>query len=242
MCFGWASFSHLSCTPHVSYPCSYLLFFPFFLLIHLSIHDKKEESILESIPKWIVIFMTHMHILKGRNSIGKMHIPKGRRHFFSGKPCFVCFTLCLFSCFSIWCFELCLVSLLCCSHIALCLCVGHAYILMLLCFIGCMFRWSFALLYDHCSHFHMTILCLIKFLICFATCLLDRMFTCYIILVLLLLHSSWGSNVFCASVSGYRYICSKFIITSRFRCEWVFPLFPNSHLSLESVLGCFVMK
>ena len=52
--------------------------------------------------------------------------------------------------------------------------VGHAYILMLLCFIGCMFGWSFALLYDHCSNFHMTVLCLIKLLICFTTCLLDR--------------------------------------------------------------------
>ena len=36
-------------------------------------------------------------------------------------------------------------------------------------------------------------------------------FTCYIILVLLLLTLPWGSNVFCASVSGYRYIYSKFI-------------------------------
>ena len=37
-------------------------------------------------------------------------------------------------------------------------------------------------------------------------------FTCYIILVLLLLALPWGSNVFCASVLGYRYICSNFII------------------------------
>ena len=36
-------------------------------------------------------------------------------------------------------------------------------------------------------------------------------FTCYIILVLLLLVLPWGSNVFCASVSGYKYICSKCI-------------------------------
>ena len=36
-------------------------------------------------------------------------------------------------------------------------------------------------------------------------------FTCFIILVLLLLALPWGSNMFCASVSGYRYICSKFI-------------------------------
>ena len=62
-------------------------------------------------------------------------------------------------------------------------------------------------------------------------------FTCYIILVILSLDLPWGSNVFCASVLGYKYICSKFITTSRFRCEWVLPLFSNSHLSLESVLG-----
>ena len=37
-------------------------------------------------------------------------------------------------------------------------------------------------------------------------------FTCYIILVLLLLALPWGFNVFYASVSSYRYICSKFII------------------------------
>ena len=40
-----------------------------------------------------------MHIRKRRNSIGEMHIPNGRRHLFSRKPYFVCFTLCLFSCF-----------------------------------------------------------------------------------------------------------------------------------------------
>ena len=48
--------------------------------------------------------------------------------------------------------------------------------------------------------------------------------------------------MFCASVLGYRYICSKFITASRFRCELVLQLFPNLHLSLESVLGCFVME
>ena len=98
------------------------------------------------------------------------------------------------------------------------------------------------LCYDHRSHFHMTVLCLIKLLICFTTCLLDHMFTCYIILVLLSLDLPWGSNAFCASVSGYKYICSKCYIGFRFRCEWVLPLFPNSRLSLESVIGCFVTE
>ena len=58
-------------------------------------------------------------------------------------------------------------------------------------------------------------------------------FTYYIILILLSLDLPWGSNVFCASVSGYKYICSKCYTASRFRCEWVLPLFPNSRLSLE---------
>ena len=57
--------------------------------------------------------------------------------------------------------------------ITLCLCVGHAFILMPLCFVGCMFGWSFALLYDRCSHFHMTVWCMIKLLTCFISCLLD---------------------------------------------------------------------
>ena len=65
-------------------------------------------------------------------------------------------------------------------------------------------------------------------------------FTYYIILVLLSLDLPWGPNVFCASVSGDRYICSKCYTASRFRCKWVLPLFPNSCLSLESVIRCFV--
>ena len=196
-------------------------------------------------------YMTYVHILRGRNSTSCSFIrreshwgnayTKGEKTSFMRKYCFFCFILCLFSrCFMVLCV---IFSILCfVALIASCLCVGHAFILMLLCFIGCMFEWSFALLYDHCDHFHMTILCLIKLLICFTTCLLDRMFTCYIILVLLSLELPWGSNAFCASVSGYRYTCSKTIIASRFRCEWVFPLFPNSRLSLESVIGYFIMK
>ena len=73
------------------------------------------------------------------------------------KLCFVCVSLCLFSCLIFGALSyvqyLCFVVL-----IASCLCVGHAYILMLLCFIECMFGWSFALLCDYCSNFYMTIL------------------------------------------------------------------------------------
>ena len=39
----------------IFYPCSYILFFSSFLLIHLSIRDKKGESILESRQECIVI-------------------------------------------------------------------------------------------------------------------------------------------------------------------------------------------
>ena len=89
--------------------------------------------------------------------------------------------------------------------------VGHVCILMLLYFIGCMFGWSFALLYDHCSHFHMTVLVYNQVAHMFHIMFTWSHFTCYIILVLLSLDLPWGSNAFCASVSGYRYICSKFI-------------------------------
>ena len=62
-------------------------FFPSFLLIHLSISDKKGESILECIvisynscahsqrEKFYLV-----HICRGRNSIEEMHILRGRRH------------------------------------------------------------------------------------------------------------------------------------------------------------------
>ena len=120
--------------------------------------------------------------------------------------------------------------------------VGYAYILMLLCFIDCMFGWLFVLLCDYCSHFFMTVLVYGQVAHMFYIIFIWSQFTCYIILVILLLALPWGSNIFCASVSGYRYICSKCITASRFRCEWVLSLFSNSHLSLESILGYFVTK
>ena len=115
---------------------------------------------------------------------------------------------------ALWCFELCFVIL-----IASCLCVGYAYILMLLCFIECMFGGSFTLLCDHCSHFYMTVLVYDQVVHMFYIMFTWSQFTCYIILILLLLALPWGSNVFCASVSGYRYICSKFI-TALWLIKW----------------------
>ena len=90
-------------------------------------------------------------------------------------------------------------------------CAGHAYILMLLCFIECMFEWSCALLCDYCSHLYMTVLVYDQVNHMFHIMFTWSQFTFYVILVLLLLALPWGSNVFRASVSSYRYICSKFI-------------------------------
>ena len=123
-------------------------------------------------------YMTHVHILKGRNSTlctfvgGESYrgnaYTKGKTKILFEKTLFLLlYIMLVFSLF--YGALICFVTL-----IASYFCVGHTYILMLMCFIGCMFGWSFALLCDHCSHFHMTVLCLIKLLICFTTCLLDR--------------------------------------------------------------------
>ena len=89
---------------------------------------------------------------------------------------------------------------------------------MLLCFIVCMFRWSFALLCDLCTHFFMTVLVYDQVAHMFHIMFTLSQFTCYVILFLLLLALPWGSNVFCASVSGYRYICFM-CITRREVCS-----------------------
>ena len=110
-----------------------------------------------------------------------MHISRGRRHSFMRKPCF---TLCLFSqCFMVLC-VLCFIAL-----IASCLCVEHAYILMLV-------RMIFTLLCGHCSHFYMTILVYDEVAHMFHIMFTWSQFIWYIILVLLLLALPWGSNVF----------------------------------------------
>ena len=81
-----------------------------------------------------------MHICRGRDiSQGRCTYQGGEDIVLTRKLCFVCFSLCLFSCFFYGAFSyvcyLCFVVL-----IILCLCIGHAYILMLLCFIECMFE------------------------------------------------------------------------------------------------------
>ena len=173
-----------------------------------------------------------------------MHIPTGRKHHFMRKPCFICFTLCLLSrCFMMVWFMFSIYALLFSSH--------HAYVLDMYTSL-CHCTLLVACLDDHLLSYMIIVVIsiwlfcfFIKLLICFTSYLLDCIFTCYIILVILLLVLlvlSWGSNVFCVSVSSYKYTCSKFIIGFRFRCEWVLPLFPNSCLSLEYVIGCFVTE
>ena len=196
-------------------------------------------------------FLTYVHILRERNSTsctfigGESHkgdaYTKGEKTYFFEKT-LLCFVL-LYAYFLIvlWCFELCLVSMLCCSHriILKCWTCIHPYAIVLywlhvrmIIYFALWLLWSFPydyFVFNQVAHM-------------FYNMFTWSQFTCYIILILLLLALPWRSNVFCASVSGYRYICSKCITTSRIRCEWVFPLFPNSRLSLDSILGCFVTE
>ena len=102
-------------------------------------------------------YMTHVHTLRGSNSTSCTFV-RGESYrrdaYTKGEKTF-----------SLFCFGL----YYTCALVGSCfldantsfilhwLCVGLAFIFMLLCFIGCMFRWSFALLYNHCSHFHMIV-------------------------------------------------------------------------------------
>ena len=104
-----------------------------------------------------------------------MHIPRGRRHCVNLKTLF-----CLFSC---WLYGASSYALLLSSHHV---CFGHAYFLMLLCFIECMFGWSIALLCDLCSHFYMTVLVFDQVSHMFHNMFTWLLFTCYIILVFVL--------------------------------------------------------
>ena len=137
----------------------------------------------------------------------------GRRHWVIKKTLFCLFFFMFVFLFALWCFKLCLVSMFCCSHCTVFVCWTCIH-LMILCFIECMFRWSFALICDHCSHFFMTVLVYDQVAHMFHIMFTWSQFTCYIILFLLLLALLWGSNVFSASVSGYKYICSKCITAS----------------------------
>ena len=139
--------------------------------------------------------MTHVHILRGRNSTSCT--------FVGGEDILLWENLVLpYACFLgvLWCFVF--YVLLLSSH--------HVHMLNMHTS-SCLFGWSFALLCGHCSHFYMTVLVYDQITHMFHIIFTWSQFTWYIILILLLLTLPWGSNMFCASFSGYRYICSKFI-------------------------------
>ena len=142
-----------------------------------------------------------------------MHISRGRRHCVNKKTLFCLFFFMFVFLFALWCFVLCLVSMLCCSHCIMFVLVVH----ISLCYCASLN----ACLDDHFLCFVIIIVislwlfwCMVRLLIYFTSCSMFTwsQFTCYIIFVILLLALPWGSNVFCASVSGYRYIYFKCII------------------------------
>ena len=92
-------------------------------------YQKGGEYTLEYyIGKFCHFYMTLVHILRRRNSIScahllgerysirEMHIPRGRRHRVKKKTLFCLFFFMFVFLFALWCFELCLVSMLCYSH------------------------------------------------------------------------------------------------------------------------------
>ena len=48
--------------------------------------------------------------------------------------------------------------------------------------------------------------------------------------------------VLCCCFRRYLFLWFKSYTDSRVRCEWVLSFFPNSRLSLEYVIGCFVTE
>ena len=101
--------SHSSCTPYSS--LSLILSSSFALLLL--------GPFVYSWKKWkeyCHFYMTLVHILRGRNFIGDMHIPRERGHLFLRKPCFVLFYIMFVFLFFFMVLELVLVSMLCYSH------------------------------------------------------------------------------------------------------------------------------
>ena len=152
----------------------------------------------------------------------------------------LCFTLCLFShCFMVPWVIFGIYVLLHSSH--------HAYVLDMhtsLCYCALLIACPDNHLLCYMIIVVISIwlfLCLIKLLICFTICLLDR-------ILLITLYLSFYHLIYLEGLMRFMQvfqvtsICSKFITCFRFRCEWVLSLFPNSRLSLKSVIGCFFIK
>ena len=121
------------------------------VILNLNFEEKNKiyHYIREYTGVYRHFYMTHVHILWGRNSTSCTFVgeeihrrdayTKEEKTSFMRKPCFVLFYLMLV--FSLLYGALSYVQYLCLvALIASCLCVGHAYILMLLCFIDCIFR------------------------------------------------------------------------------------------------------
>ena len=135
MPFVWALFLiHLAPLMH-HYPCSYILFFPSFLFIHLSIRDKKGESIVIFI--WLLCTFSGGEILSYAHSYGeKFHrgdaYTKGEKTSLYEKTLFYLFyimfvflfTLVLWVMFSIY-------TLLFSSHRVYCWTCIHPYAIVL---------------------------------------------------------------------------------------------------------------
>ena len=118
-----------------------------------------------------------VHICREKDiSYGKCIYQGGEDIVLIRKLCSICF---LVGFTMLW-------VMLCCFH-RIMFVVGLAYILMLLCLIECMFEWLFTLLCNHCSHFYMTVLVYDQVAHMFHIMFNWSQFTCYIILVLLLL-------------------------------------------------------
>ena len=143
--FICASFSHLFCTPHAS---SFTLVHIFFSFPHSSwficlFVKKRKEYTREYTEVYHHFYMTHVHIFRGRNSISCTFIggesPRGDAYTKREKIYFYEKTLfCLvlpYACFliALWCFELHLISMLCCSHriVFMCWTCIHSYVIVL---------------------------------------------------------------------------------------------------------------
>ena len=107
--FVWASFSHSSCNHHRSSFTLVHIFFLSLLPLDSFVYSwqKGGKYTREYTEVYRHFYMIHMHILRGRNSTsctfigGESHrgdgYTKWEKTSFMRKPCFVCFTLCLFS-------------------------------------------------------------------------------------------------------------------------------------------------
>ena len=105
--------------------------------------------------------------------------------------------------------------------------------------LSCMSRWSFLVwmkivvtIYSDCSF-------LVKS--CFITLIYITWSHCACsICITSFLHTM--IVLYCCFFRRYLFLWFKSYTYSRVRCEWVLPLFQNSRLSLEFVIGCFVTK